>query len=405
MIPGGCAAARYSSPNLSRPNGDEDPHEAIRLGAGTLGAILSEPAARSKFVKHPLASVAVRSALLRATDLGDPGADAITPTAVWLLLNAAASEEMCEFIGGDDACLGAALRVIASGGPCSVNAAALARVARTSASCVRRLVGADSAPGLDGKETGPREGDANRVDAEDAEDAKERKPEGTSAAARYLSAVIRSFLRRYADSDGRDRAHHPARSSRKPGAEAWCVAAELISGVVHGDFTAREEGRTEGKGGNENDGGRRDRGSRTRLNRVRRVRGGCLSGPVVDLVVALSCSGDGPTQTAIAPAAEALLAEAADPANVIEGSERARESGMSACAALLGCCRGAASERVAKRLAAMAEKADSALGCAALAPFPRAGFGEVRIGRVRPRTPSSSSITPSDEHADDLDGA
>ena len=30
----------------------------------------------------------------------DPGADAITPTAVWLLLNAAASEEMCEFIGG-----------------------------------------------------------------------------------------------------------------------------------------------------------------------------------------------------------------------------------------------------------------------------------------------------------------
>ena len=66
---------RYSSPNQPRPNGDEDPHEAIRLGAGTLGAILSEPAARSKkFVKHPLAGVAVRSALLRATDPGDPGA-------------------------------------------------------------------------------------------------------------------------------------------------------------------------------------------------------------------------------------------------------------------------------------------------------------------------------------------
>ena len=111
---------------------------------------------------------------------------------------------MCEFIGGDDACLGAALRVIASGGPCSVNAAAaLARVARTSASCVRRLVGADSAPGLDGKETGPREGgDADRVDSEDAEDHAGTEPEGT-AAARCLSAVIRSFLRRYADSDGR----------------------------------------------------------------------------------------------------------------------------------------------------------------------------------------------------------
>ncbi|ACO61910.1 predicted protein [Micromonas commoda] len=403
MILAGCVGVRYSTPNQPRPNGDEDPHEAIRLGAGTLGAILSEPAARSKFVKHPLAGVAVRSALLRATDPVDPGADAITPTAVWLLLNAAASEEMCEFIGGDDACLGAALRVIASGGPCSVDAAAaLARVARTSASCVRRLVGADSAPGLDGKETGPREGDSNRVDAEDAKDAKERKPEGTSAAARYLSAVIRSFLRRYADSDGRDRAHHPARSTRKPGAEAWCVAAELISGVVHGDFTAREEGRTGGKGGNENDGS-------TRSELTNEAKPGpsgpwrMLSGPVVDLVVALSCSGDGPTQAAIAPAAEALLAEAADPANVIEGSERARESGMSACAALLGCCRGAASERVAKRLAAMAEKADSALADALLS-HPSLARGLARcVSDACGQNPVVVDA-PSDEHADDPDG-
>ena len=63
MILAGCVGVRYSTPNQPRPNGDEDPHEAIRLGAGTLGAILSEPAARSKFVKHPLAGVAVRSAL------------------------------------------------------------------------------------------------------------------------------------------------------------------------------------------------------------------------------------------------------------------------------------------------------------------------------------------------------
>ena len=411
MTLAGCAGSRYSSPNLPRPNGDEDPHEAIRLGAGTLGAILSEPAARSKFVKHPLADVAVRSALLRATDPGDPGADAITPTAVWLLLNAAASEEMCEFIGGDDACLGAALRVIASGGPCSVNAAAaLARVARSSASCVRRLVGVDSAPGLDGKETDrPREGDANAEDAEDAEDAGKQPEEGTSGAARYLSAVIRSFLRRYADSDGRDRAHHPARSSRKPGAEAWCVAAELISAVVHGDFTAREEGRKENRGGNENDGGLRKRsGFANEANSVNqsgpwRI----LSGPVVDLVVALSCSGDGPTQTAIAPAAEALLAEAADPGNVVEGSERARESGMSACAALLGCCRGAASERVAKRLAAMAEKADPALTDALLShPSLARGLARCVSDACGGQNPVNHVVVDNpgdDEHADDLD--
>ena len=50
--------------------------------------------------KHPLAGVAVRSALLRATDPVDPAPWGITPTAVRLLLNATASEEMCEFIGG-----------------------------------------------------------------------------------------------------------------------------------------------------------------------------------------------------------------------------------------------------------------------------------------------------------------
>jgi hypothetical protein len=87
-----------------------------------------------------------------------------------------------------------------------------------------------------------------------------------------------------------------------------------------------------------------------------------LSGPIVDLVVALSCSGDGPTQTAVAPAAEALLAESAELVGTDAGqSTRARESGMSACAALLGCARGAASVRVARRVAAVSAKADASL--------------------------------------------
>ena len=132
------------------------------------------------------------------------------------------------------------------------------------------------------------------------------------------------------------------RSSRKPGAEAWSVAAELISSVVHGDFTRRETTRNRDKNSRDKN---RDEGSGNddtcHLGPWR-----MLSGPIVDLVVALSCSGDGPTQTAVAPAAEALLAESAELAGTDPGeSTRARESGMSACAALLGCARGAASVR------------------------------------------------------------
>jgi hypothetical protein len=75
--------------------------------------------------------------------------------------------------------------------------------------------------------------------------------EGMSA--RYLSAVCRSFLRRYADSDARERGSNVGRSSRKPGAEAWSVAAELISSVVHGDFTRRETTRNRDKDSRDKD--------------------------------------------------------------------------------------------------------------------------------------------------------
>ena len=332
----------------STPNGDEDHLEAVRLGAGTLGAIAAEPAVRSLFAGRPLAGHAVRSALIRAAD-DAAETSSILPAAVWLLLNAALSPELCEFIGKDEACIAAALKVVATGGPSSVNAAAaLARVARGSGACVEWLVSADGPKGR--KSEDGADAHTDRAHARD--------PPMEGMSARYLSAVCRSFLRRYADSDARERGSNVGRSSRKPGAEAWSVAAELISSVVHGDFTRRETTRNRNKDSrdkNRDEGGGNDDTCHLGPWRM-------LSGPIVDLVVALSCSGDGPTQTAVAPAAEALLAESAELVGTDAGqSTRARESGMSACAALLGCARGAASVRVARRVAAVSAKADASL--------------------------------------------
>jgi hypothetical protein len=100
----------------------------------------------------------VRSALIRAAD-DAAETSSILPAAVWLLLNAALSPELCEFIGKDEACIAAALKVVATGGPSSVNAAAaLARVARGQRS-LRRVAGFRGRP--EGTEKRGRRGRAH----------------------------------------------------------------------------------------------------------------------------------------------------------------------------------------------------------------------------------------------------